>query len=54
MKGRDDRFKELLRRAHERHGKRIELCNPAVTSYENVYYLWYNTKDNSTHVIKSH
>jgi len=44
---------QLLEKAYQRHGRKIKLCKPGLTEVGGIYILWYNTKDHSTHVIKS-
>jgi len=46
----------LLKKAKERHGEDITPCSGHgefdLTFIYNTYYLWFNTPDNSTHVVK--
>jgi hypothetical protein len=45
---------KLLKEAKKRHGS-ITLCTQkgsCISIYKDYILLWYNSKDNSTHIIK--
>lgn len=49
----DEAKKRLKKAARKKHGK-IKPCKPAYTVEGDMVIFWYNTLDDSTHLIHTH